>query len=62
MQVIDGSGQVVAASSDRAGVAPLTTVRPGDGQIREIKASQLSLLDDDDPYLLVVAGVQHAAR
>jgi signal transduction histidine kinase len=58
VQVDDASGRVVAASSDGASVSALTSVRPGDGNIREIRASRLSLLDDDDPYLLVVAGVR----
>jgi signal transduction histidine kinase len=40
----------------------LTEVQPGEGKIREIKASQLTLLDDDDPYLLVVAGVRAGAQ
>ena len=60
VQVIDAGGSVVAASSDRAGAGPLTTIRPRDGQITEGHASRLSLLDDDDPYLLEVAGVQVA--
>ena len=58
VQVIDGAGTVVAASSDRAGAGPLTTLRPGNGRVVEGHASRLSLLDDDDPYLLEVAGVQ----
>jgi signal transduction histidine kinase len=58
VQVDDAAGRVVAASSDRASVSALTAVRPANGKIREIQASRLSLLDDDDPYLLVVAGVQ----
>jgi signal transduction histidine kinase len=57
VQVIDASGTVVAASSDRARTSPLTTVSAGNGQVREVRASRLTLLDDDDPYLLVVAGV-----
>ena len=35
VQVIDDSGRVVAASSDRAGAGPLTTIRPGNGRIVE---------------------------
>jgi signal transduction histidine kinase len=58
VQVDDAAGNVVAASSDRASISALTDVRPGDGKFIEIKASRLSLLDDDDPYLLVVAGVR----
>jgi signal transduction histidine kinase len=58
VQVIDGAGRVVSASSSRAQLAPLTEVRAAPDQIRDVRASRLSLLDDDDPYLLVVAGVR----
>jgi signal transduction histidine kinase len=57
VQVVDGAGRVVLASSDRARVRPLTQVRPPVGQVRDVRASRLTLLDDDDPYLLAVAGV-----
>ena len=58
VQVIDASDGVVAASNPRAQGGPLTSVKVADGQVREIQASGLTLLDDDHPYLLVVAGVQ----
>jgi signal transduction histidine kinase len=56
VQVVDPSGRVVSTSSRRARERPLTTVRPRDNEIREIRASSLPLLDDDEPYLLAVAG------
>lgn len=57
VQVVDSAGRVVLASSDRARLRPLSEVRPGSGQVRDVRASRLTLLDDDDPYLLAVAGV-----
>jgi hypothetical protein len=58
LQVIDTSGQVVWSSNLRARRRPLSDVRPADGQVREVRASGLPLLDDDDPYLMVIAGVE----
>jgi signal transduction histidine kinase len=57
VQVVDGADQVVSASSVRARLRPLSGVRPASGQVREVRASRLTLLDNDDPYLLAVAGV-----
>jgi signal transduction histidine kinase len=62
VQVVDASGRVVSASSNRAGLGALTDVAAAPGQIREVRASRLSLLDDDDPYLLVVAGVRSSSQ
>jgi signal transduction histidine kinase len=62
VQVVDAGGTVVSASSSRAGLGPLTVVTAAPGQVREVHASRVSLLDDDDPYLLVVAGVRSAAQ
>lgn len=62
VQVVDASGHVVSASSSRAGLGPLTDVRASPGQIHEVQASRVSLLDDDDPYLLVVAGVRSGSQ
>lgn len=58
VQVVDAAGEVVAASTDRAAATTMTDVRPADGKTRDVQASRLSLLDDDDPYLLVVSGVR----
>jgi len=56
VQVVDAAGAVVSTSSPRASRAPLTSVRVADGRIRPIRVSSVPLLDDE-PYLLVVAGV-----
>ncbi len=56
VQVVDAAGRVVSTSSPRAAQRPLTNVRVADGRIRPIRASSVPLLDDDEPYLLVVAG------
>jgi signal transduction histidine kinase len=57
IQVLDPSGQVVAASSPRAARQPLTTARAAPGDIVDVRASRIPLLDEDDPYLIAVAGV-----
>jgi signal transduction histidine kinase len=62
VQVVDAAGDVVATSSRRALDRPLTTVRAADGETRPVRASSLPLLDDDDPYLLVVAGSRSAGQ
>ena len=56
VQVVDALGRVVSTSSPRAAQQPLTSVRVADGRVRPIRASSVPLLDDDEPYLLVVAG------
>lgn len=56
VQIVDAAGRVVSTSSPRAAQRPLTPVRVADGRIRPIRASSVPLLDDDEPYLLVVAG------
>jgi signal transduction histidine kinase len=61
VQVVDDADRVVLASSDRTRVRPLTEVRPAAGQVRDVRASRLTLLDDDDPYLLAVAGVDSSS-
>src|SRR5580765_1989505 len=62
VQVVDPAGQVVAASSERERGRALSDLRPGDGQITDVKASRISLLDNDDPYLVVVGGVSSGGR
>lgn len=61
VQVVDGAGHVVSATSDRARLRPLSALRPAPGQVQDVQSSRLTLLDDDDPYLVVVAGVQYDA-
>jgi len=56
VQVVDPAGTVVASSSDRALRAPLSSARPADGQVMDVRVSRVPLLDDDSPYLVVVAG------
>ncbi len=60
LQVLDDTGRVVSTSSPRAQQRALTQVRAADGQVVQVRASRVPLLDDDDPYLAVVAGVVHA--
>jgi signal transduction histidine kinase len=59
VQVLNGSGQVVSATNAQARVRPLSPLRPAAGKVRAVRSSRLPLLDDDDPYLVVVAGVRH---
>jgi signal transduction histidine kinase len=56
IQVIDPSGQVVAASSRRTKLRPLTHMTAAPGQVMDVPAGRLPLIDDDNDYLLVVAG------
>jgi signal transduction histidine kinase len=58
VQVVDPRGRVVTSSSARASGRALSLVRPRDREVRRIRASTVPLLDDDDPYLLVVAGAR----
>ena len=60
VQVVDDTGRVVSASSDRARVRPLAQIRPAAGEVREVRSSRLTLFDDDNPYLVAVAGVDSA--
>lgn len=57
VQVLDPAGAVVSASSPRVATRPLTRARAAPGQLVRTTVSQLPLPDEDDPYLLVVAGV-----
>jgi signal transduction histidine kinase len=58
VQVVDAAGTVVSSSSQRASSRPLTRTTVAPGQVVDVQASRLPLLDDDDPYLLVVGGVR----
>lgn len=55
VQVLDPSDQVMAASSARAEVGPLSDARPAPGESVAQTTSLVPLLDDDDPYLVAVA-------
>ncbi|MGZ0147738.1 ATP-binding protein [Kribbella sp. WER1] len=59
VQVLDSSGQVVAASSARAETVPLTRLRPGAGKVLRAEVGEMPLLDDDHDYLIVARGVQY---
>lgn len=56
LQVVDAADRVVFTSAERARQHPLSEVRPADGQVRQVPAGRVPLLDDD-PYVVVVAGV-----
>jgi signal transduction histidine kinase len=58
VQVVDGRGRVVAASGREAAERTLTDVRAPEGVVRQVRTGSLPLLDDDDPYLVVVAGTR----
>ncbi|GAB3598497.1 ATP-binding protein [Angustibacter peucedani] len=62
VQVLDGSGLVVASSSDRTGDAPLTTLRPRAGGELQSSVSRLELLEQERPYLVVARGVAHEGQ
>lgn len=59
VQVVDANGRVVASSSPRADETPLTDARPADGQLSRNEVSQVPLIDEDDPYLIVARGTRH---
>ncbi|MGN6612543.1 MAG: sensor histidine kinase [Angustibacter sp.] len=54
VQVVDGSGSVVAASSRRARTRPLSSARPAVGQVLVTPAGPQPLVDDDSDSLLAV--------
>ena len=60
VQVLDGSGRVVAASNMRGSAAPLTDLRPGPGTVQRSEADKL--FDIDDPYLFFARGVTRGGR
>lgn len=62
IQVLDSSGQIVAASSARAATAPLTGLRPAAGVIERAEVGEMPLIDDDHDYLIVARGVQYGGQ
>ncbi|HEY3511392.1 HAMP domain-containing sensor histidine kinase [Kribbella sp. NPDC051137] len=60
VQVLDSSGQVVAASSARAETVPLTRLRPAAGKVLRSEVGEMPLLDDDHDYLIVARGIEYA--
>lgn len=61
IQVIDASGHVVSASTRRVSQKPLTRISVAPGDIVDVRSDGLALLQED-PYLIVVAGVSSAGR
>lgn len=61
VQVIAPDGTITAASSARARLTQLTSMRPAPGTTRSIRA-QLPVLGGDHSYLLVARGVRHAGQ
>src|SRR5262249_35015756 len=58
IQVLDSSGRIVAASSARADNAPLTNLRPADGQVERAEVGDMPLIDDDHDYLIIARGAK----
>jgi signal transduction histidine kinase len=56
IQVVDGSGKVVASSSVQANGGPLTDLRPPVGQSQRDDVGRMPLLDDDNPYVIIARG------
>ncbi|MGC4939867.1 ATP-binding protein [Kribbella sp. DT2] len=61
IQVVDGSGKVVASSSLQANGPPLTDLRPPVGQSQRDDVGRMPLLDDDDPYMIIARGTDFGA-
>ena len=59
VQVLDDTGQVVAASSSRAESSPLTGLRPAPGRVQRAEVGEMPLLDDDHDYLIVARGIEY---
>ncbi len=57
IQVLDGSGQVVASSSRRT-EQPLTDLRPDNGQLLSNELGRMPLLSDDHESLIVARGTE----
>jgi signal transduction histidine kinase len=62
IQVLEGSGRVVASSSARVDTTPLTDLRPAPGETVRADVGEMPLLDDDHEYLIVVRGAQHGGQ
>lgn len=58
VQVVDGAGRVVAASTERAQDAPLTSLVPPDGVTAPVRTGRVALLDRDSPFVVVVSAVR----
>ncbi|MDX6264065.1 MAG: hypothetical protein QOH84_5753 [Kribbellaceae bacterium] len=58
IQVVNAQNKVVASSSPKGAGAPLTESRPPVGESVQDEVGQMPLLDDDNPYLIVVRGTE----
>jgi len=59
VQVLDGTGRVVAASIPQAASQPLSDLRPRPGELRVASGGRLSAFDPDARYVLAARGVAH---
>lgn len=59
VQVLNSRGRRVASSSGKTHQQPISTVRPGAGEVLHQQVAALPALKDDDPYLVVVRGATH---
>lgn len=59
VQVVDGTGRVVAASDQRALTRALTPVQPPPGAATVVRTGRVVLLDRDSPFVVAVASVGH---
>lgn len=62
VQVVTSDGQVVASSSTRASTRPLSGLRPAPDEVALGAVERVQLADEDDPYLLLVRGVERQGR
>jgi signal transduction histidine kinase len=62
IQVLDPSGQVVAASSTRVDSTPLTDLRPPADALLRAQVGGMPLIDDDHSYLIVAQGAAYGGR
>lgn len=62
VQVLDRQGGLIASSSPKAHQRPVSTLRPGPGQVMRQQVSALPALNEDDPYLAVVHGAAYQGR
>ncbi|MHB8188709.1 MAG: sensor histidine kinase [Dermatophilaceae bacterium] len=56
VQVVNQGGTVVATSTPRVAKAPLSSARPGRGQVLIAEANSLPTTHEQDPYLITTVG------
>lgn len=62
IQVLNASGEVVAASSDRVARTPLSDMRPPAGALMWAQVGDMPLIDDDHLYQVVAQGVSYRGQ